>query len=96
VKRLALLVVLAGCVRPAPPVATAVDADRAHVELAELERGRELLVKKCGGSCHVVPLPTQHAPAEWPRMLDEMSERSGLDGTQRRLIEQYLITMSAR
>jgi len=91
-----VLALVAGCVRPAPPAVTASDAERAHVELAELQRGRELLVKKCGGACHVVPLPTQHASAEWPSRLDEMAQRSGLDRSQRRLIEQYLVTMSTR
>ena len=94
-KRLVVLLVVAGCTRM-PPAATARDADRSHVELAELQRGRELLVHKCGGSCHQVPLPTAHAAAEWPRKLDEMSERAGLDRTQRRLIEQYLVTMATR
>lgn len=94
-KRIAVLLLVAGCTNMPPPV-TARDADRAHVELAELQRGRELLVHKCGGSCHQVPLPTQHAAAEWPKKLDEMSERAGLDGTQRRLIEQYLVTMATR
>jgi nitrate/TMAO reductase-like tetraheme cytochrome c subunit len=89
-----LVVVPAGC-RPMPPVATAVDADRAHVELAELERGRTLLIQKCG-NCHVVPHPTEHAALEWPKKLGEMAVRSGLNGPQRHLIEQYLVTMSAR
>jgi hypothetical protein len=96
VKRVLLLVVLAGCARAMPPPATTLDADRSHVELAELQRGRDLLVRKCGSSCHQVPLPTQHAAAEWPAKLDEMSERAGLDRTQRRLIEQYLVTMATR
>ena len=85
---------LAGC-RAMPPAATALDADRAHVELADLERGRTLLIQKCG-NCHVVPHPVEHAALEWPRKLGEMAVRLGLNGTQRRLIEQYLVTMSAR
>ena len=94
-KRFALSVVaLVACARPTPPTATALDADRAHVELAELEQGRALLVRKCSGSCHQVPLPIQHTAAEWPVKLGEMAERAGLDGTQRRLVEQYLVTMA--
>jgi hypothetical protein len=79
-----------------PPAATVGDADRVHVELAQLQRGRELLVAKCGNSCHITPLPSQHAALEWPHALDEMAARSGLDRQQRALIEQYLVTMTDR
>jgi hypothetical protein len=78
-----------------PPVATAMDAARANVELADLERGRSLMLAKCGG-CHRAPMPTDHKPAEWPHAVGEMAERSKLDATQRHLIEQYLITMATR
>jgi hypothetical protein len=84
---------LAGC-NVAPPHATAIDAERAQVDLAELHEGRSLLISKCGGSCHRVPLPSQHSATAWPAKLDEMSARAGLDGRQRGLIEKYLVTMS--
>jgi hypothetical protein len=95
-KKLLVLVVLAGACRVAPPHASAVDAERSHVALDELERGRSLLVSKCGASCHVAPLPSQHTAREWPGKLDEMSARAGLDFGQRRLIEEYLIAMSQK
>jgi hypothetical protein len=94
-KRVLVLAVLAAC-RVAPPQATAGDADRAHVALAELQQGRTLLMQKCGNSCHVAPLPSQHTALEWPAKLDEMSARAGLDLGQRHLIEQYLVTMALR
>jgi len=78
-----------------PPPATALDASRAHVELAELQRGRSLLVSKCGG-CHRTPLPTSYRGELWPEKLDEMSGRANLDVVQRRLIEAYVVTMAAR
>ena len=84
---------LAACVRSTPPTATAGDAARVHIELAELQQGRSLLVTKCG-NCHRTPMPSEHAAAEWPEKLDEMSSRANLDATQRHLIEQYLVTMS--
>ena len=84
---------LAACVRSAPPPATAADASRAHIELAQLQEGRSLLVTKCG-NCHRPPMPMEHAAAEWPEKLDEMSSRANLDTTQRHLIEQYLVTMA--
>lgn len=95
-RRAAWLVVLAACSRGLPPAATAGDAQRAHVELADLEHGRQLLVSKCGGACHRPPLPTDHAASEWPAKLDEMGARAGIDRTQRALIERYLVTMTDR
>ena len=85
---------LGGC-GVSPPAATAIDASRAHVELAELEHGRTLMVAKCGG-CHRAPMPSSRPAGEWPKALDEMSERAKLDVVQRRLIEQYLTTMAMR
>ena len=82
-----------GC-RVAPPQATALDAQRAHVELAELQHGRALLLTKCGGSCHAAPLPSAEPRDAWPSKLDEMSARAGLDLEQHRLIQQYLVTMA--
>lgn len=92
-KRLALLVVLAACARHSPPHATAADAERANVELAELQQGRKLLLAKCAG-CHKTPLPHDHASAAWPRYMDEMAPKAKLDAAQRALIEQYLVTMA--
>jgi cytochrome c553 len=89
---LIVLLLAAGC-RVAPPTATANDAARANVELAELSRGRSLLVAKCG-NCHRPPMPADHGAHEWPVMLDEMSVRANLDVQQRHLIEQYLVTMA--
>jgi hypothetical protein len=75
------------------PMATAIDASRAHVELADLQHGRSLVVSKCG-NCHAPPQPTDHAATEWPEKLDEMSARAHLDVMQQRLIEQYLVAMA--
>ena len=90
------LVLLAACAPRVPPPVTSGDADRAHVELAELQQGRTLLVQKCGNSCHVTPMPAQHTAAEWPAKLNEMADRSHLQPMQRALIEKYLVTMATR
>ncbi len=89
--RLSLLLLI-GCAAP-PPHATAMDAERGNVSLAELQEGRGLLLRKCGG-CHRTPLPTEHTSAEWPVMLDEMAERSKLDAQQRKKLERYLVVMA--
>ena len=86
-RALLLLSVFAACT-PTPPVATAADAARANVQLAELEQGRKLLVGKCT-ACHKAPLPND----SWERYMDDMAEKSKLDATQRHLIEQYLTVM---
>ena len=91
---LALVVVSTSACSVAPPQATAIDAQRAHVELAQLQTGRSLLVKKCSG-CHATPRPTEHPSAQWPLKLDEMSERAHLDISERGMIEEYLVVMAA-
>jgi hypothetical protein len=83
----------AGCARGLPPLATTADAQRANIDLASLQQGRTLLLRKCGG-CHRAPLPREHTAADWPGKLDEMSARANLDGPQRRAIEQYLVVMA--
>ncbi len=95
-KKWMLVAMLAACRPAAPPMATQADAARANIDVAALEQGRSLLVRKCGGACHQAPLPSQHTAAEWPRKLEEMSARAGLDLGQRTLIEQYLVTMASR
>ncbi len=87
------LVVFAGCTPRLPPHATSADAERANVALSELQTGRTLVIKKCGG-CHRPPKPVEHTAAEWPRSLDEMATRSNLDAEQRRLIQLYLVALA--
>jgi hypothetical protein len=97
-RALVVAVVVAGlgaACRRTPPHATALDAERANIELAALEEGRALMIRKCG-NCHRPPLPTEHTAGEWPVMLDEMSERANLDTRQRTLIEKYLVTLASR
>jgi cytochrome c5 len=77
------------------PVATPVDAARSGVALAELQQGRSLVAAKCS-SCHRTPQPDEHRSAEWPRMIDEMSRRAHIDGSERQAIQDYLITMATR
>jgi hypothetical protein len=91
-----LLLPLAACAPRTPPAATASDASRANIELAELQQGRTLLISKCGSSCHTTPMPADHSVLEWPHKLDEMSGRAHLEPMQRALIEKYLVTMAQR
>jgi len=88
------LVVLISCAPPLP-VATEADAQRSHVELAQLEAGRALLIKKCSG-CHDTPSPGQRSPSDWPHQVGAMQQRAGIDASQRALIEQFLVVMAAK
>ena len=84
--------VASGC-GGAPPIATASDAARASLALADLEEGRRLLIGKCGG-CHAPPLPVSQKIGDWPREVASMAERAKLTAPQHQLIVQYLVTMA--
>lgn len=94
-KRLALVIGFAACAPRLPPQATAADAERGNLALADLQQGRKLLLAKCAG-CHKTPMPSDYAPADWPKHVDDMAPKAKLDETQRQLIERYLITMSTK
>jgi len=89
----AIAVVALSACGATPPVATAGDAARANIALADLQQGRTLLIRKCG-NCHQPPLPASQRVAAWPAKVGEMSARSKLEAGQRELIEQYLMTMA--
>jgi hypothetical protein len=40
-----------------------------------------------------VPLPSSQTPAQWGPRMDDMAQRAGLVGDERRLIQQYLLAM---
>jgi hypothetical protein len=89
----AALAASTACAPRTPPQVTSLDAERANVEIADLQQGRKLLLGKCAG-CHKTPMPADHTAAEWPKMIDEMADRSKLDMMQRQLITKYLVVMS--
>lgn len=89
-----LVLILASCTYP-PPQATAADAQRANIALAELTEGRALLIEKCSDSaCHRTPLP-HHRASAWPHEVAQMVERAKIDKREQKLIEQYLVAMAA-
>ena len=90
-----VLGLLAGCVGSSPPPVSPADAARANVQITDLESGRSLLMRKCGG-CHRVPLPAEHSPHDWPSKIGDMMARAHVDDQQRHLIESYLVTMASR
>ena len=94
----ALLVFVTACAAPIPRPTTA-DALRASATrpttLAELERGREVYVRRCG-NCHQPVQPSEYAPAAWPKHVDDMAERAKLATDDRELIVRFLVTLAAR
>jgi hypothetical protein len=89
------LVLLLGCTPVLPPPATEQDALRVHLDLAQLNQGRELLLHRCG-KCHDVPVPGQRDAKDWPAQVTLMAPKAGIDASQRSLIEQYLVTMAPK
>jgi cytochrome c553 len=94
-RRALVLLVLAGCGGATPPPATALDASRANVQLADLEQGRSILLAKCS-SCHHTPVPSDHPQARWPHFVADMAPKAKLDGESSRLVELYLVTLAGR
>jgi hypothetical protein len=97
--RSALLLLLAlGCAGQLPPP-TEADALRASARfpgttLAHLTHGRKMYIERCSG-CHALPQPHQKSPDDWPKLVDEMKERSRMsDGTAAE-ISRYLVVASA-
>jgi hypothetical protein len=94
---LPLLLLAAGCAGlPHPTQADLVRGQARYpgITQASLEEGRSAFVADCSG-CHALPLPKDHAPAEWPAVVEEMSERGDLSQKDRMLIEQFLVTLAA-
>lgn len=94
VTALVAILAIVGCARRLPPHATALDAERSNVALAELEQGRSLVVSRCGSRCHKPPLPADHVSADWPRAINEMGPRANLTPHEHHLIEQYMLAMT--
>ena len=92
----AAVIAFAGCARRMPPRATATDAQRANMTVAELETGRSLVISKCGSRCHQPPMPNDHTALEWPKAMDEMSPRAAITADQRRAIERYMVAMTTK
>ena len=92
--------VLVGCGRAVAPMVTPADVARAterwpDTDDVELTAGRAVLLRSCGG-CHLVPMPSDVAPAAWPGVLDEMAPEAGLEVDERQALERYLIAISTR
>jgi hypothetical protein len=59
----------------------------------DLVAGRAIYVEKCSG-CHTLPLPESKSADAWPKVIDEMADRSKLSQEDRTRVLRYLVTVS--
>ena len=65
------------------------------VQLTDLEDGRTLYLRKCGG-CHRLYPPNKFSPERWQASMVEMSEKAGIGSEDRLKLEAYLWSVSSR
>ncbi len=88
----------AGCAARVLPVATEADAARVAAEVpgttvAALNRGRALVLLRCG-NCHQPHAPDERVAADWPVEVTDMSVRAGLSPQEAVLVERYLVAFA--
>src|SRR4051794_4397822 len=59
----------------------------------DLVAGRTIYVERCSG-CHMLPLPDSKSAEAWPKVIDEMADRSKLSKDERTRVLRYLVTVS--
>lgn len=76
----------------APPVRAAMvrAAAREQVDEQTLIAGRELLLRRCT-ECHSLPVVSEHPRAEWPVILQRMSDRANLKPAQHAAVLAYIL-----
>lgn len=84
----------------AMPTPTTADAERGKsrypdLQLAQLQQGRELYLRRCG-SCHVLKEPSEVRAEEWPGEVQKMRQENGvkLSDAEAEAISRYLVTLS--
>jgi cytochrome c2 len=66
-------------------------AKKQGVSMEQLAAGRNLLVTRCI-SCHSLIPVGKYSAQRWPELVESMSERAGLNETQRAQVTAYLVT----
>jgi mono/diheme cytochrome c family protein len=90
---LVLGVLASGCGGPWIPAATPADAARASTTVEELDRGRALLLNRCG-ACHATPSPRDRAAADWPAQVEEMRARARLSPEDAAAVTRYVVAFA--
>lgn len=94
---LVLVVWFAGCAtRPLPPVDASLRALAASVQtdLADVERGRALLVSACA-TCHEPVHPLDCTLAVWDEVMPRMLAKSELPAADGRCVRAYVLVVQA-
>jgi hypothetical protein len=84
---LVLVIVLAGCVSALYVPTGKNVSDQAS--LAELEKGRQLYIGKCGG-CHSLFLPEKYNKEQWRHWVQSMEVKADINKEEGELIYKYL------
>lgn len=97
-RSLALVVLLAGCSAalpfPQPADVGTAQAGWPGTTQADLERGRAVYVRRCGG-CHRLHGPKDVAPAQWPAVVAKMGPRAKLSPPEAADVLRYLAVLGA-
>lgn len=86
---------LLGCAVAPLPSPTAADAEWAEArwpghDLAALDRGRDLFVRKCA-ACHSLPAPAAVPADRWPAVIEDMGREARLGAAEREAILRFLL-----
>jgi len=97
-RSIALAFLLAGCAAAAPfPLPMDVGAAQAQwpgTTHGDLERGRTVYVRRCGG-CHLLHGPDEIAAEKWPGVVGKMAPRAKLSPAEGTDLVRYLVVLSA-
>jgi cytochrome c1 len=99
-KRLSIVAIclLCGCQAAhyyAPPLATTEMAHGEHVDLATLQRGRQLFAYRCI-QCHTAPSIWYYRTEDWPVIVNSMAHRASLKPSEREAILAYIRAVRAQ
>jgi len=62
------------------------------ITAAEITEGQRLYYSKCG-NCHGLPEITSESDAKWPKIMDWMAPKAGMDEAQKKKTLQFVLSM---
>lgn len=95
VSGLATVTLLAGCMtleQMAPPIGADFQrvAERRHVDVATVERGREVYIMDCA-RCHGVEPIGRYSESDWREILPRMGKETKLDADEQAALDAYVL-----
>jgi len=76
------------------PRVTSTSAAKRNVDLPTLERGRNLFVRRCI-ECHTLPPIWKYSREDWPKIVNDMSNRASLRPAERDAVIAYILAARA-